>query len=312
MRSTPPAGAFLLLPLLLLLLLLAYLAAAVYNFDKRGVCEPACLGAGVWVGLSAARPADREVAGLAVVGDWWDGPGDVRAGDAKLSAMPGVLYEVRRGDGPWVALPPADRDLRLVVRAEAPPDAKDLLGASPEGAWSVRQKAGGAYPHALRIEFTCRGDRLLVKDLRVKSLSLPDLDPKPVVGRPHLPDRTENRVLKLGDAVAAVVVVENCGARKTKEVDVDLLAAPVGVRKGPRLGHAQVPALEPGGSAEVRIDGTLPEDLSLEGGIFEIVAVLDPRGVEREVELFNNVLTRAFRLSPPEDASKLPDDLRNR
>ena len=35
------------------------------------------------------------------------------------------------------------------------------------------------------------------------------------------PDRTANLLLKPGTALKAVVLVENCGARKTKEADVD-------------------------------------------------------------------------------------------
>ncbi len=282
------------------------------TFDFVRVFEPGGKGAGLWGGLFAAKAAEGTLVGLAVVGDWWDGPGDVRAGDPKLSAMPGILYEVRRGEGPWVALPPVDRDLRLTARAAAPADAKDLLGTSPDGEWSVRQKAGGAYPLALRLEFTCRGDALLVKDLRVKDLSLPALDPRPVVGRPHLPDRTENRTLKGGDAVDAVVLVENCGPRRTREVDLDLIVAPCGKRQGTRLDHAPVPALEPGATAEIRISGKIPENLAREAGVFEVVAIVNPLGTEREVETFNNALSRAFKFAPPDAQGALPPDIRDR
>lgn len=306
MRALPAAALLLLAPLL------APPALAAETFDFVRVFEPAAKGSGAWGGRFTARSTDRELVGLAVVGDWWDGPGDPRVGDPKLSAMPGVVYEVKRGEGPWVALPPADRDLRLVVRAAAPAEAKGLLGGSPDGEWSVRQVAGGAFPRALRVELTCRGDRLLVKDLRVKDLHLPDLDPKPVVGRPWIPDRTENRTLKPGDAVAAVVLVENCGAKRTKEVVVELLVAPAGKRQGRRIDHAQVPALEPGATAEVKVAGRLPEDLVLEGNAGEIVAVVDPQGMVQDVETWNNALSRAFRTTPPEEKGKLPDDLRHR
>jgi hypothetical protein len=293
-------------------LLLASLALAGETFDYLRVLQPAAEGSGSWTDRFTAKSVDRELVGLAVVADWWDGPGDPRVSDPKLSAMPGVVYEVKRGEGPWVALPAADRDLRLMVRAVAPPDTENLFGGSPDGEWAVRQTAGGSYPHRLRVEFTCRGDRLLVKDLCAKELRLPELDPPPVVGRPHIPDRTENKTLDLGDSIAAEVVVENCGARKTKAVEVALVAAPYGERKGTRLGFAEAPALGPGESAEVKISGTLPEDLTLEGGIWEVLAVVDPRGTQREVETFNNVLTRAFRITPPDAKKKLPDDLRDR
>ena len=132
------------------------------------------------------------------------------------------------------------------------------------------------------------------------------------MGKPYIPDRVENRTLKAGDAVDAVVVVENCGARRTKEVDLDLVAAPFGKRQGARLGFAQVPALEPGATAELKISGKIPEDLGKEGGIFEVVAVVNPRGTEREVETFNNALTRAFRVAKAEAKDSLPPDLRDR
>lgn len=280
--------------------------------DYVRVFEPPSKGSGTWGGRFAARPSEGTLVGLAVVGDWWDGPGDPRAGDGKLSAMPGILYEVRRGEGPWVALPAVDRDLRLTARAEAPAEAADLLGGNPDGEWSVRQKAGGAYPRTLRIEFTCRGDALLVKDLRVADLRLPDLDPAPVVGRPYVRDRVGNPTLLPGAAVEAVVVVENCGARRTKEVDLDLVVAPFGKRQGRRLGFVQVPALDPGASAEVKVSGRIPEEPPLEPGIHEILAVVDPRGTEREVESANNALSRAFRFALPEKKPTLPTDLRNR
>ena len=243
------------------LLALASLSPAGDTFDYMRVFEPAGKGSGIWGGKFAARPGEGPLVGLAVAADWWDGPGDPRAGDPKLCAMPGILYEVKRGEGPWVALPAAERDLRLTARTAAPAEAKDLFGASPDGEWSVRQKAGGAYPHSIRLEFTCRGDPLLSKDLRVKDLRLPAIDPPPVVGKPYIPDRVENRTLKAGDAVDAVVLVENCGARRTKEVDLDLVAAPFGKRQGARLGFAQVPALEPGATAEMKISGKIPDPL---------------------------------------------------
>jgi hypothetical protein len=294
------------------LLLAGALSPAGDTFDYVRVFEPAGKGSGTWGGKFAARPGEGPLVGLSIAADWWDGPGDPRAGDPKLSAMPGILYEVKKGEGPWIALPAADRDLRLTARTAAPADAKDLFGASPDGEWSVRQKAGGAYPRFLHVEFTCRGDPLLSKDLRVKDLTLPDLDPKPVVGRPYIADRIENRTLKAGDAVDAVVVVENCGARKTKEVDLDLLAAPAGKRQGARLGFAQVPPLEPGAVAELKISGKIPEDLAKEAGVFEIVAIVNPRGTEREVETFNNAAVRAFRYTPPEMKDSVPEDLRDR
>jgi hypothetical protein len=226
--------------------------------------------------------------------------------------MEGIVFEVRRGEGPWVALPPCARDTRLCARAAAPADAKDLLGTVPAGAWGVRQKAGGAYPHRVRIEFTLRGDPLLVKDLRVADLALPDLDAKPVVGRPHHPDRVGNPVLRPGAAVKAVVTVENCGARRTKASDIDLVVAPPGQRQGRRIAFAQCEALEPGKSATATLEGRIPEDLDLKPGILEIVAVVNPRGVEREVETWNNALGRAFRFEVPPPREPLPGDLRDR
>jgi len=249
---------------------------------------------------------------VAVAADWWEGPGDLRAGDEKRCAMPGIVYEVKRGDGPWTALPPASRDLRLTARAEAPAEAKALLGGSPSGEWSVRQSAGGAYPKLLRLELTCRGDPLLVKDLRVKSLMLPGLDPKPIIGREYIPDRIDNPVLKAGDEVHAVIVVENCGARPVKEVDLDLLAVPRGRRQGKRMGFAQVPALEPGKSVELRIDGKIPPDVLAESGAAEILALVNPRGTEREVETWNNAAVRAFRFQAPEKKDPLGGDLKDR
>jgi len=267
---------------------------------------------GSWAGRFTPLAGEGPAVGLAVVGDWWDGPGDPRAGDPKKTALEGVVFEVRRGDGPWVALPACARDLRLVARAEAPADAKDLLGAVPGGEWTVRQTAGSAYPLRVRIEFTCRGDRLLVKDLAVASFTLPDLDVAPVVGRPHLPDRTGNPTLGPGSKLKAVAVVENRGGRRTKEVDVDLVLAPFGKRQGRRLAFAQCPALAPGESATVTVEGVVPEDLATEAGAWEALAVVNPRGAEREFESWNNALGRAFRFEPTPVKEVLPGDLRDR
>jgi hypothetical protein len=294
------------------LLAAALAAAAAGTFDYVRVFEPPSRGSGTWSGKYLPNPNEGEIVGLAVAADWWNGPGDARAGDAKKAAMPGIAYEVRRGEGAWVPLPPADRDLRLTARTAAPADAEGLYGGAGEGEWSVRQVKGGAYPHRLRIEFTCRGDPLLVKDLAVRSLMLPGLDPKPVVGHEYIPDRTENPTLKSGAGVHAVVVVANCGARKVRETDLDLLAVPFGRRQGKRMGFAQVPALEPGAAVELRIDGTIPEDLAVESGLWEVLAYVNPRSSEREVETFNNALGRAFRYEVPEKKEALPSDLRDR
>lgn len=295
-----------------LLLAASLAAAAAGTFDYVRVLEPASKLAGTWTGKLAPNPGEGVVAGVAVIADWWDGPGDPRIGDGKKSAMPGIVYEVKRGEGPWVALPPTARDLRLLARAAAPEDAGALFGGSPAGEWSVRQAAGGAYPKSVRLEITCRGDALLVKDLRVKSLMLPGLDPKPVIGREYIPDRTENPVLRPGAAVAAVVVVENCGARRTREVDLDLLLVPWGRRQGRRLAFAQVPALEPGASAELRLDGKIPDDFAEESGFYEVLALANPRAAEREVETWNNAVGRAFRFELPPKKEALPGDLRDR
>jgi hypothetical protein len=282
------------------------------TFDYLRHLEVAPKGPGAWGGRFTPLAGEGPAVGLAVAADWWDGPGDPRVGDEKKSAMEGILFEVRRGEGPWVALPACARDTRLCARTEAPADAKDLLGAVPAGEWGVRQKAGGAYPHRVRIEFTLRGDPLLVKDLRVVSLALPDLDPKPVVGRPHHPDRQGNPVLKGGAPVKAVVTVQNCGARKSKATDVDLVAAPPGQRQGKRIAFGQCEALEPGKSVEVVLEGRIPEELAVTGGAWEIVAVVNPRNTEREVETWNNALARAFRLDVPPPKDPLPGDLRDR
>ena len=295
-----------------LLLAASLAAAAVDTFDYVRVLEPVSKGMGVWTGRLPAGPGAEDLVGVAVAADWWDGPGDPRVGDAKRSAMPGIVYEMKRGEGPWTPIAAAARDLRLTARAEAPPDARSLLGGSPAGEWSVRQVAGGAYPRALHLEFTCRGDPLLAKDLRVKSLMLPGYDPKPVIGHDYIPDRIENPTLRPGAEVHAVVVVENCGARKTKEVDLDLVAAPRGKRLGKRIGFAQVPVLEPGASAELKIDGKIPADVAVESGVYEVVAVVNPRMAEREVETWNNALGRAFRLEIPPKKDPLSGDLKDR
>ncbi len=294
------------------LLAAAGAAPAADPFEFVRVLEPVPKEAGTWTGKLPPGIGAEELAGVAVAADWWDGPGDPRVGDAKRSAMPGIVYEVKRGAGPWTPIPAANRDLRLTARASAPADAAALLGGSPAGEWSVRQAAGGAYPRSLRLEFTCRGDPLLVRDLRVKSLMLPGFDPKPVIGREYIPDRIENPTLKPGTEVHAVVVVENCGARATKEVDLDLLAAPRGKRQGKRIGFAQVPALEPGATVELKIDGKIPPDVAAENGVYEVLAVVNPRMAEREVELWNNALGRAFRLEIPPKKDPLSGDLRDR
>jgi hypothetical protein len=295
-----------------ILLAASLAAAAADGFDYVRVLEPVSRISGAWTGKLPPGPASEELIGVAVAADWWDGPGDPRVGDAKRSAMPGILYEVKRGDGPWTPLPPAARDLRLTARAAAPPEAKALLGGPPAGEWSVRQAAGGAYPRALHMEFTLRGDPLLVKDLRVKSLMLPAYDPKPVIGHEYIPDRVENPTLKPGAEIKAVVVVENCGARPTKEVDLDLLCVPRGKRQGKRIGFAQVPALEPGAAAELKFEGKLPADAAEESGMFEVLAVVNPRMAEREIETWNNALGRAFRLDIPVKKGPLGGDLKDR
>jgi hypothetical protein len=287
-------------------------APAADPIDYARHLELAPKGTGAWGSRFTPLAGEGPAVGLAVEADWWDGPGDPRAGDPKKSALEGAVFEVRRGEGPWVALPACSRDLRLVARTEAPADAKDLLGAVPGGDWSVRQKAGSSYPLRVRIDFTCRGDPLLVKDLRLASIALPDLDPAPVVGRPHLPDRTGNRTLGPGAKIKAVAVVENRGGRKTKEVDVDLVLAPFGKRQGRRIGFAQCAALAPGASAEVTLEGVVPEDLAAEAGAWEALAIVNPRGAEREFETWNNALGRAFRFEIPVEKPALPGDLRDR
>jgi hypothetical protein len=294
------------------LLLAASLAAAAGGFDYVRVLEPVQKPAGTWTGTLPPGTGGEELVRLAVVADWWEGPGDPRVNDAAKAAMPGIRYEVRRGEGPWTPLPPADRDLRLEARAAAPEDAKGILGGAPAGPWAVRQAAGGAYPRALRLEFGCRGDPLLVKDLRVKSLALPDLDPKPVIGKEHHPDRVDNPTLRPGAVVKAVVVVANSGARKTKEVDLDLLAVLRGKRQGKRIAFAQVPGLAPGAEKEIVLEGRIPADVATEGGVWEILALVNPRAVEVEVDTWNNGATRAFRLEIPAKTEPLPGDLRDR
>jgi hypothetical protein len=288
------------------------LAAAGDTFDYVRVLEPPGRGSGAWAGKFIPVTGEGELVGVTVAADWWDGPGDPRVGDGKKAAMPGIVWEVRRGDGPWTALPPASRDLRLTARSAAPAEAKALLGGSPAGEWGVRQTAGGAYPKALRLELLCRGDPLIVKDLRVASLMLPGLDPKPITGREYIPDRIDNPTLKPGDEVHAVVVVENCGARPVMEVDLDLLAVVRGKRQGKRIGFAQVPALEPGRTAELKIDGKIPADFSSESGAGEVLAFVNPRATEREVDTWNNAVGRAFRFEPPPKKDPLGGDLRDR
>jgi hypothetical protein len=292
-------------------LLAASLAlAAGDTFDYVRYFEPASKGSGVWTGKFAAGTDD--LVGVAVAADWWEGPGDLRVGDEKKSAMPDIHYEVKRGDAPWTPLPAAARDLRLTARTVAGAEAKALLGGGPAGEWSVRQTAGGAYPKTVRLEFTCRGDPLMVKDLRVKSLMLPGLDPKRVIGHDYFPDRVENPTLKPGSDVHAVIVVENCGARPTREVDLDLLAVPWGKRLGKRMGFAQVPPLEPGKTAELKIDGKIPADTLAANGNAEVLAVVNPRGAEPEVETWNNALGRGFRFEIPPKKEPLPGDLKDR
>jgi hypothetical protein len=282
------------------------------TFDYVRVVEPVIKGSGMWTGKVPQGPGPEELVGVAVEADWWDGPGDPRAGDEKRSAMPGIRYELKRGDGPWTPLPPADRNQRLIARAATTPDLKALLGGSPVGEWQVRQAAGGAYPRAIHLEFTCRGDSLLAKDLRVKSLMLPAYDPKPVIGHEYIPDRVENPTLKVGAEIRAVIVVENCGARKTKEVDLDLLVVPRGKRQGKRIGFAQVQPLDPGKTEELVIEGKIPEDVATESGIHEVLALVNPRSAEREVEHWNNALGRAFRLDIPAKKDPLGGDLKDR
>jgi len=287
-------------------------AAGGETFDYRRWFEPASKGSGEWAGKFLPGSNEGELVGLAVDADWWEGPGDPRAGDDARSVLKAVVYEVRRGTGPWTPLPPADRDLRLAARTAAPEAAKALLGGSAGGDWSVRQAAGGEFPRRLRLEFTCRGDALLVMDLRVASIRLPGIDPPERVGRPYLPDRVENATLAKGTDVQAVVVVENCGARRTKEVDLDLLAVPFEKRQGgKRLGFVQVPRLKPGETAELTVGGKFLEDLAEESGAWEVLAVVDPRGTLAEVETFNNALGRAFTFKATEKP-KLPEDLRDR
>jgi hypothetical protein len=301
------------LPLAVLLALAAATPApAADTFDYVRVLETTGKGLGAWAGKFIPGTGEGELVGVRVVGDWWDGPGDPRVGDEKRSAATGIVWEVRRGDGPWTALPPATRDLRLLARSAAPAEAKAILGGSPAGEWGVRQTAGGEYPRSLRVEFTCRGDSLMAKDLRVASLMLPGLDPKPITGREYIPDRIDNPTLKPGAEIHAVVVVENCGARPLKEVDLDLLAVVRGRRQGKRIGFAQVPALEPGKTAELKIDGKIPADFVAESGSAEVLAFVNPRGTEREVETWNNALGRAFKYELPAKKEPLGGDLRDR
>jgi hypothetical protein len=271
--------------------------------------EPASRGSGIWGGKFAGAPADKELDGVAVAADWWEGPGDGRAGEPTRAPLKGVVFEVKRGDGPWVALPATDRDLRLVARASAPADAASLRGGAPSGEWSVRQVAGGEYPRHLRLEFTLKGDPLLVTDLVVDELRLPGLDAAPVVGRPHLPDRQDTPVVERETAVAAVAVVRNAGARKTRECDLEIYAAPWGARKGAkRLEYAVVPALATGASTEVKIAAKIPAEAD-PGGPWEVWVVADPRGTLRETEILNNLLSRGVTLKvPPPKSGRTPLD----
>src|SRR5262245_15550620 len=102
------------------LLLLAAAASAAGTFDYVRHFEVPVKGSGIWTGKFAANPGEGELVGLSVEADWWDGPGDPRAGDLKKAPMPGIVYEVKRGDGPFVPLPAAARDLRLTARTSAP------------------------------------------------------------------------------------------------------------------------------------------------------------------------------------------------
>jgi hypothetical protein len=302
MRPALPAA-----PALLLLAAAAFAAAEPFAYARW--FEPAGRGSGLWGGKFLASATDKELDGLVLVADWWEGPGDLRAGDDAKSVLKNVVFEVKRGDGAWVALPAAERDLRLRARAEAPVDAKALRGGSPGGEWSVRQSAGGEYARHVRVEFTLKGDPLLVTDLAVDELRLPGLDAPPKVGRPHLPDRQDTPRLDPDQAFTAVAVVRNAGARKTKECDLDLFAAPWGARKGAkRLAFAAIPALAPGGSAEVKVEGRIPADATVNGP-WEIWVVADPRAALRETESLNNVLGRGVTLvvPPPKEANPLDD-----
>ncbi len=292
------------------LLLLTAAATAADGFDYARLLEPASKVQGTWTGKFVAAPGEGEVVGIAVSADWWEGPGDLRVADEKRAPMEGIVFEVRRGEGAWVPLPPAARGLDLRARVEAPADAKDLVGGSAAGEWSVRQARGSEYPRRVRVEFVCRGDPLLITDLRIASLSLPDLDPRALPGRVHFPDRQENRTLKPGAAISAVVVVENCGARRTKEVDLDLVVVPFGERQGgKRIAFVQVPKIAAGKTVELALSGNLPDDFK-ESGIHEILAVVNPRLTLPEVEPLNNYAGRGFRLEMPSTA--MPEDLRDR
>ena len=285
---------------------------AAETFDYSRILPLANRGSGLWGAAFAPRAGEGELVGVRVEADWWEGPGDGRAGSAKKSAMEGIVYEVKRGEAEWVALPEVSRDLRLTARAAAPEGTGGLLGGSPGGEWAVRQKAGGGYPRLVRLVFTCRGDPLLVKDLRAASLTCPGLDPPPVLGQEHIHDRTDNKALKEGDEVTCVVVVENVGARKSKEVDLDVRVVPFGRTEGPRIGFAQVPRLGPGETAELRITGKIPAKFTTESGSFELLAIVDPRGTLGETETLNNSLSRAFTFEVPKGEEALPEDLRDR
>lgn len=293
------------------LLAVPVLVLAADGFDYVRRFTPTSKERGIWTGKFNASAKDGELVGLTVEADWWEGPGDGRPGDDARAPMEGFIFEVRRGEGAWTALPTVNRDLRLVARTTLPPDSPTILGGSPVGEWSVRQVKGAEVASAVRVEFTLRGDPLLVTDLRVADMKLPGLDPPERVGRPWIPDRTELRTLEPGAEVSAVVTIENCGARRTKECDLDLLILPYGVRTGgKRLAFIEVPRLAPGTKVELSLKGKIPEDYET-GGSFEIVAWVDPRGVQKEVEPYNNLLTRAFTLVVV-DPSKQPDDLRDR
>ncbi|MHC4924256.1 MAG: hypothetical protein ACYTG4_09290, partial [Planctomycetota bacterium] len=234
-------------------------------------------GAGLFTGKFVASAKEGDLIGLRVEADWWNGPGDPRIDHKEKSAMPGVVFEVRRGDGPWTTLPATDREVDLMVRTAAPEGTEGLLGGSPTGNWSIRQVKGGAFPRRLKMIFTCRGDALLVRDLRVKSFSIPAMDPPKHVGRRWMPDRVDNPTLKPEDAVKVVVEVENCGARRTKEVEVELIAIKWNERSGGRrLGFAQLSKLKKGETATVTIEAKLPEDIAEESGVWELRAVVDP------------------------------------
>ncbi len=285
-------------------------APAAEPFVYTRYLELASRGTGLWSGKMPVVADEGEVVGFSVVADWWGGPEDTRPGDEKRAPREGFVYEVRRGDGAWTALPAAARDLRLLARAAAPPEAKGLLAGAPSGDWAVRQAAGGDFPRAVRLELRCRTEPFYVLDLRVASVRLQGLEPAERPGRPYIPDRTEMPALAAGAEVVALVTVENCGARATREVDLDVGVVPFGSRKGEkRLGFVQVPPLEPGATKELTVKGKLPADLA--AGASEVLATVDPRAVQREIETWNNSLGRAF-LSKGLDRPKVDDDLRNR